>query len=74
MSTPQPEPVRTFRHKRYLTTEEAGEYIGIATGTLEQWRHFGKGPAYHKFGRSVRYKPEELDRWADKQIVLTANG
>lgn len=43
-----------------LTTIEAANYLGVATATLEQWRHRGQGPVFYKFGRSVRYRLSDL--------------
>jgi len=46
-----------------MTTREAAEYLRLAPTTLEHWRLAGKGPATVKWGRSVRYRRDEIDRW-----------
>jgi excisionase family DNA binding protein len=46
-----------------LCTKIAARVIGLDHRTLEQWRYQGKGPAYLKVGRQVRYLREELDTW-----------
>ena len=36
----------------------------IATrSTLAKWRHFGRGPAFYKFGSRVLYSGRDLNRW-----------
>jgi predicted DNA-binding transcriptional regulator AlpA len=59
--------------KEYLTAEEVSHKYGIAVGTLAQWRHHKKGPLFMKFGRSVRYRIEDLEKWAAGQVVLTSD-
>jgi hypothetical protein len=44
----------------WLREPEAAAVLGFAPGTLRQWRHHGRGPAFHKVGRSVLYDLAEL--------------
>jgi excisionase family DNA binding protein len=46
-----------------LTTEQAAPILGVKAGTLEVWRVQGRGPAFLKIGRAVRYRPQDLDRF-----------
>ena len=43
-----------------LTTREAAALLGVGKNTLDQWRHHGKGPAYHRLGGAIRYTKEDL--------------
>lgn len=45
--------------------------IVIAPRTLSQWRVEGRGPAYHKFGRLVRYHRDALRDWTLSQVRNT---
>ena len=54
-----------------LTPEQAAEYLGQSVNTLRQWRSQGRGPAYEKRGRNVRYKLEDLEAWRNANRVLT---
>src|SRR5262245_4849280 len=36
-----------------LSQEQAAAVIGVKPPTLAMWRHKGKGPRYHKVGRSA---------------------
>lgn len=49
----------------YMTTTEAAEYLRLSTGTLENYRVKGTGPAYHQRSRKSRvyYRREDLDAW-----------
>jgi excisionase family DNA binding protein len=50
--------------KRYLTNNEAAQYLGLGRQTLPKLRLLGSGPIFRKFGRAVRYAIEDLDAWA----------
>lgn len=50
-----------------LKPSEAADYIGTTVGTLGNWRSAGKGPAYIKQDRFIRYSRAELDRWLSAQ-------
>ncbi len=52
---------------RLLKPKEAAEYLGLGHSTLAKLRVSGGGPAFRKFGRSVRYSREDLQRWADER-------
>jgi hypothetical protein len=61
---------------RWLTPDEAAEYLSVSKGTMKKWRLAGTGPRYQKLGpvpkpgthdsRHVRYTIEELDAFAGK--------
>jgi predicted DNA-binding transcriptional regulator AlpA len=48
-----------------LSTENAARYLGISPRTLNNWRCLGggKGPAFVRVGRAVRYDVRTLDAW-----------
>ena len=50
---------------RYLTTREAGEFLGLSARTLEKHRVYGTGPTYRKLGGRVVYAVADLQAWAD---------
>jgi hypothetical protein len=48
----------------FLSTEQLAERLGIATGTLEQWRCRGEGPPFVRAGsRRVLYNVDSLATW-----------
>lgn len=49
----------------WMDTRQAAAYLGVSAQFLEGSRHYedGKGPAFHKVGRLVRYRREDLDSW-----------
>jgi excisionase family DNA binding protein len=51
-----------------LTTPQASEILGVKPTTLEIWRHQGKGPAYLKIGRAVRYRIADLHDFLDGSV------
>ena len=54
-----------------LTPDQAADYLGQAANTLRQWRSQGRGPAYEKRGRNIRYNMADLDAWRNANRVLT---
>jgi len=69
----RPAPVRpataavttTAQPQRYLTNDEAADYLRLSPRTLEKQRVIGGGPKFRKFGRRVMYAVADLDVWAD---------
>lgn len=50
-----------------LTTKQAAAYLNLSERTLEQWRWEGKGPAFEKVGRLVRYRLSAIEAWLVQQ-------
>lgn len=48
----------------FLSTDDVARHFGLSPRTLERFRLEGRGPAYHKFGRVVRYSRSALQEWA----------
>ena len=46
--------------KALLSEKEVAAYLKLSVKTLQLWRYQGKGPAYCKVGRCVRYRPEDV--------------
>lgn len=57
----------TSQPQRYLTNDEAADYLRLSPRTLEKQRVIGGGPKFHKFGRRVMYAVSDLDAWADQR-------
>ena len=52
----------------YLTTVQAGVYLGLSRQQLEIWRSKGGGPQYVKLGHAVRYKRSALDEYMAARV------
>ena len=63
----QQQPAATAQPQRYLTNDEAAEYLRLSPRTLEKQRVIGGGPRFRKFGRRVMYAVADLDAWADQR-------
>ena len=60
--------------QRYLTNDEAAEYLRLSPRTLEKQRVIGGGPKFRKFGRRVMYAVADLDAWAaDRSFDSTSD-
>jgi hypothetical protein len=52
-------------------TVDAAEYLGLPVRLLESWRcrRPYRGPAYQKYGRTVRYTKASLDEFRERSTV-----
>jgi predicted DNA-binding transcriptional regulator AlpA len=62
---------------RYLTSDEAAEYLGVSRKLLELRRTTGGGPRFIKLSPTpngaVRYDREDLDAWmASRRVESTS--
>ena len=53
--------------KKWLTNEEAMEYLGLSRSTLHRWRKSGKIP-YSKVGRNVYYRLEDIREMLEENL------
>lgn len=51
--------------KALLTADQAAEYLAVRVQTLANWRTTGKGPAFVRIGRLIRYRLSVLDSWIE---------
>ncbi len=64
---------RTEPREVYVTPDKLAKSISrlfdspMTTKTLANWRSAGKGPAFVKMGRRVRYDLREVNRWFEAQ-------
>ena len=61
------QPAQTKQPARYLTNNEAAEFLRLSPRTLEKQRVIGGGPRFRKFGRRVMYAIVDLETWADSR-------
>ena len=54
-----------------IDEQNAAPYVGYTRDALRKWRREGRGPAYIRFNRSVRYRVSDLDAWLDAHRVET---
>jgi hypothetical protein len=61
------EVARASRAKKgspFLSTEQAGFYLGLSARKLQAMRTAGSGPAFRRHSRYVRYHIDDLDLWS----------
>lgn len=70
MTTQQPPKPQVIQKPKLLTEKEAADYLGIAPATLCVWRCTRRYPLpFLKVGRSVRYRPEDVERFIESRTV-----
>lgn len=50
----------------FLTTAQAGHYLGLSPRTLERLRRRRRGPKWRRHGGYVHYHIDDLDAWNDE--------
>jgi excisionase family DNA binding protein len=45
------------------------ELLGVPEKTLAQWRYHGKGPAFVRVGKHVRYRVEDVEAFIAANTV-----
>jgi hypothetical protein len=55
-----------------LNTKEAAAYLKVTVQTLATWRWRNIGPRWTKTGRSVKYRPADLDAFLARNEVIPA--
>ena len=58
--------VRT-EEAEYMTAQEVADHYRLPLQTIYGWRYKGIGPKAVKLGRHLRYRRNDVDRWADEQ-------
>ena len=52
----------------FMSSDDVAVILSLSPRTLERFRLEGRGPAYFKFGRIVRYKRSTTLAWANAQM------
>ncbi|MGN8896308.1 helix-turn-helix domain-containing protein [Flavonifractor sp. HCP28S3_F3] len=48
---------------KWISIEDAAEYLGVKPGTVRDWIRKGKDIPAHKVGKQWKFKYSELDAW-----------
>jgi hypothetical protein len=57
-------------NKRFLNEKQVSEIYGWPLPTLRNWRFLGRGPAYCKVGKSVRYNLTDLEDFMHRHRIV----
>ena len=60
---------KVLDREQYVSDLVAAEIMGCSPQSTRNWRHLGRGPAYSKKGRMVRYKVQDLLDFMDSGRV-----
>jgi hypothetical protein len=68
------EAAKEILENRLLTPQDLAREYQIPIKTLANWRSQGKGPAYFKLGKNVRYRGVEVNKWvAGSKVKIYGN-
>jgi len=59
---------------RYVNDVEAAKLLSASVQTLRNWRHVGRGPAYSKKGKMVRYSLKSLIGFMESGRITPEGG
>ncbi len=55
--------------REWLSPRDAATYVGLSRSRLEELRHKGGGPRFHRLGTgrgaSIRYRRRDIDAWVE---------
>lgn len=71
------EVARASRAKKgspFLSTEQAAFYLGLSARKLQAMRRSGRGPAFRRHSRYIRYHIDDLDAWSGASAAPAAHG
>lgn len=46
-----------------LSLEQTSRYLGVSQAALRTWKRDGKGPAFFRAGKLLRFRKSDLDLW-----------
>lgn len=52
----------------FLSTNDLAKRWNLRSGTLSRWRQYGTGPAFLKFGKTVRYRIEDVIEYEQRSL------
>jgi len=55
--------------EKILNELEVSRATRLALPTLRNWRSLGKGPAYVKMGRAIRYRESDVQNFVDRSRI-----
>ena len=74
MSTTPTTSVSNLGNFQLLNEKQAAQVLCLSEKTLQAWRFYGKGPAYRKIGRAIRYDLRDLEKYVEQRTVNPAEG
>ena len=57
-----------------LDDEAVATWLCVSPRTIQSWRSSGDGPRFVKFGRSVRYRAEDVAAFIDSRVFASTGG
>ena len=51
---------KVLNREQYVSDVVAAGIMGCSPQSTRNWRHLGRGPAYSKKGRMIRYRVQDL--------------
>jgi excisionase family DNA binding protein len=59
-------------NSRLIDIHELSEWLGVAPGTLYNWKSQGKLP-FKKLGRCLRFAVDEIEEWLQRATLVEAS-
>lgn len=59
---------------KYLSPAQLAERYDVPLETVYGWNKTGSGPDYIRVGRHVRYRPQDITAWEERNAVASGTG
>lgn len=54
---------------KWLGVEDLAEELGVPVRTVYAWNHAKTGPRFARFGKYVRYRRDDVERWIETRLI-----
>jgi hypothetical protein len=58
---------------KLINEKGAAEFLGCTVSAMRKWRLLGRGPAYCRVGRLIRYREDDLLAYVEASRVQPTN-
>ena len=59
--------------EKLLNAKQVAEILGVTPGTVYQYIYRGEIPYIKLNGKSIRFIPEEIEKWIKSKVVKESN-
>lgn len=59
--------------EKLIDEKQAEECYGLKRSSLQKWRCLGGGPNFIKIGRSVRYRPSDIEDFINDHLRISTS-
>ncbi len=59
--------------EKLIDEKQVEKFYGLKQSSLQKWRCLGGGPNFIKIGRSVRYRPSDIESFINDHLRISTS-